>query len=83
MTQTRKKQNRKLIEKVSAYFIIELPDERIAYLTYEYLKIFDLRTFQFDLILKLNSKQFIRKINILPNGDIVCISQEGISTIIN
>ncbi len=71
------------IENGCIFFICELPDERIVYLNSEYkLKVFDLRTNQYDIIMSLSMMNHINNIGILPNGHIVCTSQDGIITMV-
>jgi WD40 repeat protein len=62
---------------IAFHLMIELADERLALLNCKnQLKIFDMKTNQFDLIIDL-PKGFINNMGILPNGDVVCTTQEG------
>jgi len=79
-----KNENFRIIVDNSAfiYRIVELPDERIAYLNNSKLEIFDLKNNKCDMVLTDNF-DFITGIGVLPSGSIVCASQEGIVTVIN
>ncbi len=61
------------------YCMIELEDERLAFLNFEnQLRIFDMKTNQYDLEIDLPKKNSIYNIAMLPNQDIICTSLEGI-----
>jgi WD40 repeat protein len=65
------------ITDIAIRLMLELPDERLALLNEKnQLKIFDMKTNQYDLIIDF-TKGFINNIGILLNGDIVCTTQEG------
>ncbi len=79
-----KKENYKVIDNANdtAYHIVELPDERFACLNYGCeLKVFDLKNNNCEMILQTSQKDFITDMSVLPNGQIVYASQEGIMTI--
>ena len=70
-------------EENNPYLMGELPDERIYFINHNReLKIFDMRTNQFDLICDLNNKDYINSTGVLANGQIVCTSQDGMLRIV-